>query len=506
MHSLRLLLALTATALVLLLSAGGARAQFNTHMRASRNSMVHLFEWRWADIAAECERFLGPFGFAGVQVSPPNENIIVPRRPWWERYQPISYKLITRSGNEAQFRNMVTRCNRAGVRIYVDVVINHMSADSANPRGTGGSTANPSTRHFPAVPYSATDFNRACSIQNYNDRYQVRNCELVGLRDLNQAVPWVKKQIVAYLDKLVEIGVAGFRVDAAKHMWPRDLEAIYKAVRNLNTAQGFPAGARPFIVQEVIDLGGEGISRNEYTHLGAITEFRYSAEIGKAFRGANNQQLRWLRNWGTAWGFLPSNKALVFVDNHDNQRGHGGGGSNVLTYKQAKQYKMATAFKLAHPFGIVRLMSSFRFTNTDAGPPADAAGNIIGPKINADRTCTNGWVCEHRWRQIYNMVDFRNVVANAAVTGWWDNGRNQIAFCRGNRGFVAFNNQNDALNRQMQTCLPAGRYCDVISGQVQTNKCTGSSITVNSSGMAQIHLAGNALDGVVAFHVGKKVS
>lgn len=31
--------------------------------------MVHLFEWKWDDIAVECENFLGPKGFGGVQVS-----------------------------------------------------------------------------------------------------------------------------------------------------------------------------------------------------------------------------------------------------------------------------------------------------------------------------------------------------------------------------------------------------------------------------------------------------
>lgn len=31
------------------------------------------------------------------------------------------------------------------------------------------------------------------------------------------------------------------------------------------------------------------------------------------------------RNWGEGWGFMPSDRALVFVDNHDNQRGHGAG-------------------------------------------------------------------------------------------------------------------------------------------------------------------------------------
>lgn len=34
-----------------------------------RSVMVHLFEWKWNDIALECERFLGPKGYGGVQVN-----------------------------------------------------------------------------------------------------------------------------------------------------------------------------------------------------------------------------------------------------------------------------------------------------------------------------------------------------------------------------------------------------------------------------------------------------
>jgi len=485
-----------------LLAITGAYAQFNPYFSAGRNGIVHLFEWKWDDIAAECERFLAPNGFAGVQVSPVNENIIVANRPWWERYQPISYVLTTRSGNEAQFRSMVTRCNNVGVRIYVDIILNHMSGDSSNPVGTAGNRADPAARSYPAVPYSVSDFNTPCSIVDYSDRYQVRNCELVGLRDLNQGVTWVRDRIADFLDKLIEIGVAGFRVDAAKHMWPGDLDIIYRRVRNLNTAHHFPANARPFITQEVIDLGGEAISATEYTHMGTVTEFKYSAEIGRVFRGYD--QLRWLENWGTGWGFLPSTQALVFVDNHDNQRGHGGGGANVLTYKQDKQYKMATAFKLAHPFGIKRLMSSFAFTNSDQGPPQDGSGNIISPSINADGTCGNGWVCEHRWRQIYHMIEFSNVVGETPISNWWSNQNNQIAFARTGRGFIAFNNQADALNANLQTSLPAGRYCDIISGRNNNGVCSGATVTVVAGGTAQITLAGNALDGVIAIHVGSQ--
>jgi alpha-amylase len=66
---------------------------------------------------------------------------------------------------------------------------------------------------------------------------------------------------------------------------PGDLQVIFNRLNNLNTAHGFPANARPFITQEVIDLGGEGISKNEYLHLGTVTEFRYSADIGRVFNG-----------------------------------------------------------------------------------------------------------------------------------------------------------------------------------------------------------------------------
>jgi alpha-amylase len=44
-------------------------AQKNPNVVDGRSAIVHLFEWKFSDIAYECERFLGPKGFAGVEVS-----------------------------------------------------------------------------------------------------------------------------------------------------------------------------------------------------------------------------------------------------------------------------------------------------------------------------------------------------------------------------------------------------------------------------------------------------
>jgi alpha-amylase len=93
------------------------------------------------------------------------------------------------------------------------------------------------------------------------------------------------------------------------------MEYILTRLNNLNTAHGFAPNSRPFITQEVIDLGGEAIGRDEYLHLGTVTEFRFSAEIGRVFRGYD--LLKHLRNFGEGWGFMASASALTFVDNHD---------------------------------------------------------------------------------------------------------------------------------------------------------------------------------------------
>lgn len=291
-------------------------AYHNPNFVQGRNGIVHLFEWKWPDIANECEKFLAPNGYAGVQVSPVQENVIIPNRPWYERYQPQSYKFHTRSGTEQEFLDMSRRCNNVGIRIYVDIVFNHMAAHQGV--GIGGSVSTVEKLDYPAVPFGPGDFHKNCEIQNYTNANEVRDCRLVGLPDLDQSNEWVRQKIVEMLNNLIDMGVAGFRVDAAKHMSPRDLENIYVRMKNLNTSFGFVPKLRPYIVQEVIDLGGEGITKYEYNHLGTVTEFKFSADIGRYFRGKT--PLASLKNWISDSNLLPSKDALVFVDNHDNQR------------------------------------------------------------------------------------------------------------------------------------------------------------------------------------------
>lgn len=46
---------------------------------------------------------------------------------------------------------------------------------------------------------------------------QVRNCELSGLKDLNQGTEYVRSMIVNYMNHLINLGVAGFRYQQFKN-------------------------------------------------------------------------------------------------------------------------------------------------------------------------------------------------------------------------------------------------------------------------------------------------
>jgi alpha-amylase len=501
-----------------------------------RTVFVHLFEWKWKDIAKECEDFLGPKGFAAVQISPPHEHLVLSggstAHPWWQRYQPVSYILKSRGGTLQELKDMISRCNQAGVKVYADVVINHMvSDDSGSGTGSAGTFFDPATKQYTAVPYGPNDFHNKCGI-DYGDANSIRNCWLGSLQDLRTETNYVRQKIADYLNNLISIGVAGFRIDAAKHMQPADIADILSRVNQLgsaidpHTGQPYHQAGPPYVYQEVIEGANEPVKAHQYTGTGDVTEFKYGTKVGAKFRDPS-QKISELKTFpgppGAAdWGILPSFDAVVFTDNHDNQRGHGSGywqadgkiGGILTFHYDGSLYNLANVYMLAWPYGYPKVMSSYdwprnvqlsggkhRDLNDWMGPPSDSSGNTN------DAACfSGGWICEHRWGNIANMVAFRNyTVSSWTVDNLWDNGNNQIAFGRGDRGFVVINREGNTLLQTLQTGMSAGSYCDVLHGNfdetVQT--CSGPTITVNPSGMAHFSVPPMQAS---AIHVGAKVA
>jgi len=453
----------------------------------SSSAFVHLFEWPWADVAKECEQWLGPKGFTAVQVSPPNEHIS--GSAWWTRYQPVTYKLTSRSGDESAFADMVKRCRKVGVGIYADAVINHVAAGSGV--GVAGSKyGNRATPIFSAndMHHNNGDTNSNCAVSNYFDKFNVQSCDLVGLPDLCTSCDYVQRTISDYLNHMGRIGIAGFRIDAAKHMDDGELSAL---LRRVNSSL--------WRFQEVISGNNEAVRVDMYYGSGAVTEFNYARELAPTF--IDDDKLGYLGGFGERWGLMPRQNAVVFLDNHDTQRGEA-----RLTYRNGKLYQLANIFMLAYPYGYPKVMSSYYFDNHDQGPPDSPAGcsGRSGPSAgtlaaNVSAPAGGGWVCEHRWTAIANMVAWRRSAGSADVTNFAAPIRNAIAFCRGSTACLAINRDgSSSWHAQLKFPLPPGDYCNVIRSD---DVASCSTVRVSAGGSVSVEVP--PMD-AVAIHIGKR--
>jgi len=466
------------------------------HMAAG-DVAVHLFEWKWTDIATECENVLGPAGFKAVQVSPPQEHSLTPSHDWSERYQPVSYSIAkSRSGTGVEFTDMVNRCKAVGVDIIVDAVINHMTNFPSPGVGSNGTAY---TKYSYPGLYTPADFHTPCTVSNYQSAANVQDCELFSLPDLNTGLASVRQKIADYLIALSRLGVAGFRIDAAKHIQQVELDSIFTIVNSTMIAEARPI---PYWFLEVVGGRGEAVSAPDYfgeayRSGGAadITEFTFVG-VGDKFRHIGGQYIAQLNPNGppgsqfspAAWGLMPSDKAVVFLQNHDTQHQCG------LSYRDGDVFRLANVWMLAQPYGYPSILSAYVFdcpAGNSVGPPSDANGWTLPVTCASSlETATSGqWVCEHRDPSIRSMVRFRRVVAGTNVNHWWDDGANAIAFSRGNRGFVAINREDTTIAAAVVTGIPPGTYCDRLTGGLVAAACAGTTVVVDSAGLVQLQLA-----------------
>lgn len=496
-------LTLTASAALALLAAPAQALNPNS-------TSVQMFQWSWNDIATECTQWLGPKGFGGVQISPPGASKVA--NGWWGVYQPVNYaNLTSRMGTPAQLQAMINACHTAGVRVYADIVVNQMADGSGT--ATDGSTWNANTLTYPF--FSANDFHANCTINpaDYNSpagRSNVQNCRLGGLPDLATENAYVQGQIVNYLKALLAMGVDGFRIDAAKHMPASAWTSIMSAVKAAypTNKQGEPI----WVTQEIINDGE--VDRPSYFPIGTLNEFQFTSAMRDVFRNNNSLNLASIPtvmgtwgNWGGTWGFIQPQNATVFITNWDTERN---GGSlninNALGNDGANQrYTLANIFMLAQGYGEAQLYSGYKFSDTNADRPTTSPYSGGVPQINVV------WDFAHRWTPLANMVGFRNATIGQAQQNWIvGNNGNQVAFSRGNVGFVALNNSGSAWTRTFATGLPAGTYCNVINGTKNAagTGCTADSVTVDASGNASFTVPANnsGSNPAVAIYTGQRTS
>jgi len=348
------------------------------HSPSTNDSFVHLFEWPYESIALECEQQLAPSGFKAIQISPVNE--VISNETWWARYQPVTFdKFTSRSGNEEQLKTMIERCNSVGIDVYADVVINH----TADYGGEGVGTAGTEWKIKQHPMFDPSHYHSHCIIEDYGNADEVQNCQLGALPDLDTSQPYVQKQLRDYINRLSEMGIKGFRIDAAKHMHPADIDKIL-------------TGVTSWRFLEVIGnpIAGPELQPEAYQALGAVTDFN----IAHQFREALSNQGDWSKLMFSA----PSYSSVTFVDNHDTER------HDAKQYQHGASdnlYRQAQILLLLGAPGYPKLLSGFQYDNKDAAAP-DAT------------PCSEPWRCWHREPSLVQATKLRKQYGHLDIQNW----------------------------------------------------------------------------------------
>lgn len=479
--------AMSATTLVALPASADeteANAQARTSVGAPGDVIAIAFQTNWNSVAKECTEAYGPEGVGYVQVSPPMESI--QGTEWWTSYQPVSYKLDSKLGTEAEFKTMIATCNAAGVEIIADSVINHTTgADQGEGTGVAGSKYD-GEGNFPAIPYTKENFHDCTkNIGDYTNADEVQNCRLTSLQDLDTSQEYVQDKLADYMNRLLDLGVYGFRVDAVKHIATADVAAIKaklaeKSGRNADDI---------FFEQEVIGNASEAaeIQPSNYVANGKVSEFNFTNHLSVAFAGDITDASKGLAKVGGD-GWVSSDKAAVWVTNWDTERG------SSITYKKGSKYLLANAFMLAYDYGQPHIYSGYYFDNSDDGAPGATETSVPDMECPTDGSMTSGtWQCAERWTAIRGMIGFHNAVNGTDVTNWKAYDTNVLGFGRGDVGYLALNNSADDSKQTFQTSLPAGEYCNVYA----TGDCSAT-VTVKDDGTFDATLAKNSAIAIYA--------
>lgn len=409
---------------------------------------VQLFMWNFISISAECE-YLGDIGIDWVLVAPPQEHIQGDQ--WWVGYQPVSYQLESQLGTKVEFESMIKTCADNGVEIYADAVINHMTGSSEGQGIAGTSYA----KYEYGDLYTRSDFH-ACEqtldsqIADWSSIDQVQECELLNLADLKTEDETVQAKIVGYLQSLVDIGVTGFRIDAAKHIPLADLE---------NIKAKLPADIK--YVQEIVP-GTPGAEPSDYLNFGDIFGFDLAYQFASIF----GQQMPFMPDTSTESPWItPSNQTVVMVSNHDTERN-----GQTLNYNQPAQFEAATALMLALNYGQPMLYSSFAYDSYDWAPK-DENGRLLDAKcaetsfVYLSNHDAGTWLCQHRMRTVAAMIEFRAQTSGQQVSNPQASD-SVLSFERGDVGFFAVNVTGEDLTEiEIATELADGSYVDLNTGK-----------------------------------------
>ncbi len=317
-------------------------------------TILHAWNWSMQTVTDHLEEIANA-GFSAIQISPmqPQKDytgIGLWEANWWKLYQPLAFSIATQDnsiGTKADLQALCQAADAYGIKIIVDVVANHMA-------GSNYATLDPAIQAYEPQIYDQNlihDYNQAVNDSSIRD---VTQGSLSNLPDLDTSSPIVQQRVLSLLEEYVDVGVTGFRFDAAKHIetpsdgtyasdfWPTVINGVtqYAADKGITDL---------YFYGEILNTAGTGRSYTEYTPYMSVTANNLSDSIRYAITAKSTSNLM-AASYITG---VPADKSLLWAESHDDFAS--GGTDNIPESIINKTYVIdasradATSLYLARP-------------------------------------------------------------------------------------------------------------------------------------------------------------
>lgn len=395
-------------------SLSGKRTQSYPNFEPPRGgAIVHLFNYPFQKITESLQE-VKDLGFDYIQIAPP--QLSRGDREWFGRYQPLDYRIIDgRLGNLKDLKQLISEARKLDIGIIADVVLNH-TANLGKFYNLDYPPKWVRDKYGVSPLFNSSHFHSPFCIQDYDDRYQVLNgrlCDLSnpndgGLPDLDLDNEYVVSVHRDYLYNLKALGIAGFRIDAVKHMEVR----YFRKILDKDLTDGLLIFGE--VIADKYKYDQDLRPYLEGTNM-KLMDFPYQKSFVDAFRYGSDIRILLARD--DSKRKIPEERAILFVINHDIPN-NGQTFSHLLMSRDDE--RLAHMFMFARKGGIPHIYSD------------------LGKR---DLLSSNRWVNYHSKPFIKDGLEFYNATFNEPQKVIYAD-RCAIAIKRGQRALATLNKCN----------------------------------------------------------------
>lgn len=428
-----------------------------THDPNSTNTetILHVWSWNFPTIAENMKQ-ISDAGFTMLQTSPVNQcfspeggNIKIldeKEGNWYHYYQPTDWTIGNNIlGTEEEMKAMLDSAKKYDIRVLVDVLPNHTAFDiylvaDGFYEAVGGRDKMFHTKGLEGI-------------QDYNDRTQCTQQGVGGLPDVNTENPLFQKYYMEFVNKLINMGVRGFRYDTAKHIGvhsdPVDTEAgvTENDFWDVATGRKEVLGVSLAIPYDSLFVYGEvlqdrNVPEDEYAGYFGQTASTYGHILREVLAKRSAKDIDIL-----SWYHSAAPEYLTtWVESHDTYCN--ANESAGLTDAQIRTgWVFLTARQNGTPLFYSRPMNSTRENYF--------GDNLLGARGN-DEFFHPEVVAVNKFRQQMNgQTEDVRISPDGEV----------VAVNRGTKGAALVNFSLSEKEVSLETALPDGQYQDVVYGQ-----------------------------------------